>query len=109
MPIYDYIPVEHSYMSEWTLFVFAIAGIATIISIKLFENWKTNHDTHMQEQVKRIDAHDQQLNNVSTDIIVIKNDIGHVKNSLERIEEPLKDMGDITKMAIAKVLEVQDK
>ena len=104
MSAYDYIPIEHHGMSEWTVFVFVIAGIATAITIKLFENWKINHDTHMQEQVKRIDAHDQQLSSVAMDIIEIKTDGKHVKESLQRIEEPLNDMRDITKNAIAKVL-----
>jgi hypothetical protein len=105
MSVYDCIPVEHHGMSEWTLFVFVIAGITTAISIKLFESWRTNHDAHMHEQVKRIDAHDQQLNNVAVDIAEIKVNGKHTKESLERIEEPLNDMRDITKMAIAKVME----
>ena len=104
MSVYDYIPIEHHGMSEWTLFVFFIAGMATAIAIKLFEKWRANHDAHMHEQVKRIDAHDRQLNNVAMDIIEIKTDGKHVKESLQRIEEPLKDMRDITKNAIAKVL-----
>ena len=104
MSVYDCIPVEHHGMSEWTLFVFVIAGIATAIAIKLFERWRANHDAHMHEQVKRIDAHDQQLNNVAIDIAEIKVNGKHAKESLQRIEEPLKDMRDITKLAIAKVL-----
>ena len=105
MSAYDYIPVEHHGMSEWTLFVFIVAGIATAISIKLFESWRTNHDAHMQEQVKRIDAHDQQLSSVSTDMAVIKSDIGHVKTSLEEIKTPLKNMTELTEKVFEKVLD----
>lgn len=105
MAVYDYIPVEPHGMSEWTLFVFIIAGIATAISIKLFESWRNNHDAHMHEQVKRIDAHDHQLNNVAMDLVEIKTDGKHVKESLQRIEEPLNDMRDITKIAITKIME----
>lgn len=105
MSVYDCIPVENHGMSEWTLFVFVIAGVATAIAIKVFESWRNNHDAHMHEQVKRIDAHDQQLNNVAMDLVEIKTDGKHVKESLERIEGPLNDMRDITKIAITKVME----
>lgn len=105
MSAYDYIPIEPHGMSEWTLFVFVILGIATMVSLKLLTVWKINHDTHMEKQIRRIDAHDQQLNNVSTDLIVIKNDIGHMKNSLEHIKKPLDDMSELNKMVLAKVLE----
>lgn len=108
MSMFDNIPIEHHGMSEWTLLVFIFVSIAGTILIKLLMMWKEAHDNHMSEQVKRIDAHDQQLNSVSLDIIEIKTDGKHVKESLQRIEEPLNDMRDITKTAIAKVLEVDD-
>lgn len=105
MSAYDYIPVEHHGMSEWTLFVFVVVGIATVIAIKLFEIWKINHDSHMQEQVKRIDAHDVQLNSIATDLVVIKTDIGYVKTSLGEIKTPIENMTELTHMVFEKVLE----
>ena len=104
MPIYDYIPIEHTGMSEWTLFVFVILGIATVTTIKLFQIWKTNHDTHMCEQVKRIDEHERRLSDASTDMAVIKSDIRHVKDSLDVIRKPLEDMTELTQRVFDKVL-----
>ena len=104
MSAYDYIPIEHHGMSEWTLLVFIFIGVAVAIIVKLLIMWKDAHDSHMREQVKRIDAHDQQLNCVATDLVVIKNDIGYVKNSLNQMKEPLNDMRELNQMVIAKVL-----
>ena len=112
MSVYDCIPVEHHGMSEWTLLVLIFIGMAVTMAVtiivKLLIMWKDAHDTHMCEQVKRIDAHDQQLNCVSTDLVVIKNDIGYVKNSLNQMKEPLNDMRELNQMVIAKVLKEKD-
>lgn len=108
MSAYDYIPIEHHGMSEWTLLVFIFIGVAVTIIVKLLIMWKDAHDSHMREQVKRIDAHDQQLNGISTDLVVIKNDIRYVKNSLEQMKEPLNDMRELNQMVIAKVLKGED-
>ena len=105
MSAYDYIPIEHHGMSEWTFLVFVFIAAAVTILIKLLIMWKTTHDHHMSEQVKRIDAHDQQLSCVSTDVAVIKSDIGHVKTSLEEIKTPIKDMAELTHMVFEKVLD----
>lgn len=105
MSAYDYIPVEHHGMSEWTLLVFIFIAVAVSILIKLLVMWKAAHDLHMSEQVKRIDAHDQQLSCVSTDVAVIKSDIGHVKTSLEEIKTPIKNMTELTHMVFEKVLD----
>ena len=105
MAIYDIIPLELHGMSVWTLFVFVIAGFAIATAIKLFNVWRINHDINMSEQVKRIDAHDQQLNGVAIDIAEIKIDGKHVRQSLEEIKEPLDDMRELNKMVISKVLE----
>lgn len=104
MSVYDNIPIEHHGMSEWTFLVFLFIAAAVTILIKLLIMWKDAHDAHMCEQVKRIDAHDQQLNCVSTDLVVIKNDIGYVKDSLNQMKEPLNDMRELNQMVIAKVL-----
>lgn len=109
MSAYDYIPIEHHGMSEWTLLVFIFIGIAVTIIVKLLIMWIGAHDSHMHEQVKRIDAHDQQLNRVATDLVVIKNDIGYVKDSLNQMKEPLNDMRELNQMVIAKVLKEDDK
>ena len=58
MSVYDCIPIEHHGMSEWTFFVFVVAGIITALAIKIFETWRTTHDKHMAEQVKRIGNYD---------------------------------------------------
>ena len=108
MSIYDNIPIEHHGMSEWTLLVFIFIGIAVAILAKLAMLWKDAHDNHMSEQVKRIDAHDQQLSSVSTDVAVIKSDIGYVKESVTRMEEPLKGMSELTTMVINKVLDKEE-
>lgn len=105
MSIYDNIPIEHHGMSEWTFLVFIFIGIAVAILAKLAMLWKDAHDNHMSEQVKRIDAHDQQLSSVSTDMAVIKSDIGHVKTSLEEIKTPLKNMTELTERVFEKVLD----
>jgi len=104
MSVYDYIPIEHRGMSEWTLFVFVVLGVAAISTIKLFQIWKVNHDKDMREQVKRIDEHEQRLSTVSTDLAVIKTDIGYVKGSLKQIEKPLGDMTELTQRVFDKVL-----
>lgn len=108
MSIYDNIPIEHHGMSEWTFLVFVFIAAAVTILIKLLVMWKVAHDLHMCEQVKRIDAHDQQLNCVSTDVAVIKSDIGYVKESVTRMEEPLKGMSELTTMVINKVLDKEE-
>ena len=105
MSAYDYIPIENHGMSEWTLLVFIFIAVAVSILIKLLIMWKEVHDNHMSEQVKRIDAHDQQLSCVSTDVAVIKSDIGHVKTSLEEIKTPLKNMTELTEKVFEKVLD----
>lgn len=105
MSIYDNIPIEHHGMSEWTFLVFVFIAAAVTILIKLLVMWKVAHDHHMSEQVKRIDAHDQQLSCVSTDVAVIKSDIGHVKTSLEEIKTPIKNMTELTHMVFEKVLD----
>lgn len=106
MSIYDNIPIEHNHgMSEWTFFVFLFIAAAVTILIKLLIMWKTAHDHHMCEQVKRIDAHDQQLSCVSTDVAVIKSDIGYVKTSLEEIKTPIQNMTELTHMVFEKVLD----
>jgi 5-bromo-4-chloroindolyl phosphate hydrolysis protein len=109
MSIYDNIPIEHHGMSEWTFLVFVFIAVAVSILIKLLIMWKEAHDSHMSEQVKRIDAHEVQLNSVGTDLVVIKTDIGHVKESVTRMEEPLKDMSELNRMVIKKVLEEKDE
>ena len=109
MSIYDNIPIEHHGMSEWTLLVFIFIGIAVVILAKLAMLWKDAHDNHMSEQVKRIDAHEVQLNSVGTDLVVIKNDIGYVKESVARMEKPLKDMSELNQLVIKKVLGEKDE
>jgi len=104
MAAYDYIPIEHNGMSEWTLLVFVFIGVAITIAVKLLLMWKNDHDSYMCKQVERIDTHDQKLNHISTDLVVIKNDIVYVKNSLDLMKEPLNDMRELNKMVIAKVL-----
>ena len=109
MSIYDNIPIEHHGMSEWTLLVCLFIAAAVTILVKLLIMWKEAHDNHMSEQVKRIDAHEVQLNRVATDLVVIKKDIGHVKESVTRMEEPLKDMSELNRLVIKKVLKEKDE
>lgn len=107
MPIYDYIPVEHHGMSEWTLFVFVIAGIAAVILIKLFGIWKIAHDKHMREQEKRIDEHERRLSDASTDMAVMKSDLSYIKQSLDEIKTPLENVAKLTEKVFEKVLDIK--
>lgn len=109
MSIYDIIPVEHHGMSEWTLFVFVIAGITAGVLLKLFGIWKANHDAHMETQIKRINAHDRQLNNVAINLTEINADGKYVRQQLKEIKKPLEDMSELTRMVIAKVLDEDKK
>lgn len=105
MTIYDYIPIEHTGMSEWTLFVFGIAGIATMVSIKLFDNWKIAHDEYMAEQTHRIDEHERRLSEASTDKAVMKADLSYIKQSLDEIKKPLQNMTELTARLFENVLD----
>lgn len=105
MAIYDYIPIEPTGMYEWTLFVFGIIGMATMVSIKLFDKWKIEHDINMHEQIQRIDEHERRLNDASTDMAVIKSDLTYVKQSLDGLKTPLENMIELTQKVFEKVLD----
>lgn len=104
MSIYDCIPVEPHGMSEWTLFVFIGASIAAGIAVKLFDNWKIEHDKKMKNQIQRIDEHDRRLSDASTDMAVMKADLSYIKQSLDELKTPLENVAKLTERVFEKVL-----